>query len=659
MEKLFLQIVNISLVASWLILAVFGLRLVLRRGPKWVTCILWGLVAVRLVFPFSIESGISLIPSAKPLPDDFVYTSRPYIDSGVAAIDQVINPIVSVVLDADTISNGSNTGLITDTDSVIDTNLTTSVNPARIASFVCSRIWVTGIILVLLYAIISTIMLKRRIATATLIDKGIKQSERVQSPFVFGVFNPVIYLPYGLDEADLRYVIEHEKAHIKRRDNIWKPIAFVILAVYWFNPVIWLAYICLCKDIEAACDEKVIKDMDIESRRAYSAALLKCSVKKKMITACPVAFGENGVKMRIKDVMNYRKPAFWVICVAVLSCIIVAVCFLTNPKNKQGNNGETTTSGNTIEEQTDTEIEIQTEKENITETESSTEKENTTEAESSTEIDMTTETGTTTEVEPTTAMGTDIEDLLGFDPKELIAPEAGEVTIRDDSDAIAKLCENEVEFYRNNLVVSAHETATVNGKKLHKSRDYTNINISYGDESAEIPVDDSKVEDCGLFDIDGDGIEENILYCVSGARGWERLYVIGLSGKITVASLEFDWPEYTCLMKKDGIVIVNIPEFGEEFAVKIKEGNPDRDYFWDKEGNFLRNEYFNLDENGDYYIDTRFMEQTWHAYFSEGKLYFVRTAWANLGGPATTAFTCYEKYGYENGQLVLIERMYN
>ena len=545
MEKLFLQIVNISLVASWLILAVFVLRLVLRRAPKWITCILWGLVAIRLVFPFSIESGMSLIPSAKPLPDDFVYTSRPYIDSGVDAIDQVINPIVSVVLDADSISNGSNTDLITDTDPVIDTNLTTSVNPARIASFVCSRIWLTGIILVLLYAIISTIMLKRRIATATLLDKGIKQSERVQSPFVFGVINPIIYLPYGLDEADLRYVIEHEKAHIKRRDNIWKPLAFVILAVYWFNPVIWLAYVYLCKDIEAACDEKVIKDMDIESRRAYSTALLKCSVKKKMITACPVAFGENGVKMRIKDVMNYKKPAFWIVCVAILSCIIVAVCFLTNPKDKQGNNDETTTSGNLLEEQTDTEIEIQTERENITETEYSTEKENTTEAESSTEIDMTAETGTNTEVEPTTAIGTDIEDLLGFDPEELIAPEAGEVTIRDDSAAIAELFENEVEFYRNNLVVSAHETATVNGKELHISRDYTKINISYGDESAEITVDDSRVEDCGLFDIDGDGIEENILYSVSGARGWERLYVIGLSGKITVASLEFDWPEYT------------------------------------------------------------------------------------------------------------------
>ena len=317
MEKIFLQFVNNSLVASWLILTVLLLRPVLKRVPKWTKTLMWSIVAIRLIFPFSIESTLSLIPSAKPLPEDFVTTSHPHIASGIPAVDKIVNPVVTLSLNvSDTAEN---------------------VNPTQLISYIFARIWIVGILVMVTYAVMSTIVLKRRLRTATLYEKGIKQSEKVQSPFVLGVFRPVIYIPYRLDEKALKYVIEHEKAHIQRRDYIWKPLGFLLLSVYWFHPLVWVGYVFLCKDIEAACDERVIREMDVEGRRAYSAALLECSVKKRMITACPVAFGENGVKTRIKDVMNYKKPAFWVIIFSVIICILIAVCFLTVPKEDEKN----------------------------------------------------------------------------------------------------------------------------------------------------------------------------------------------------------------------------------------------------------------------------------------------------------------------------------
>ncbi|MBQ3169140.1 MAG: M56 family metallopeptidase, partial [Clostridia bacterium] len=195
-----------------------------------------------------------------------------------------------------------------------------------------SRIWFVGLGCMLAYTAFSYYLLKRKVATAVPFKRGIKQSEYVDSPFVLGILRPVIYLPFGMAEADRAHVIAHEKAHIRRRDHWWKPIGFLLLSIYWFNPLLWVAYILLCRDIEAACDEKVIRDMDKDSRRAYSTALLNCSVHRHRIAACPLAFGETGVKQRVKGVMNYRKPAFWVILIALVITIIVAVCFLTNPK---------------------------------------------------------------------------------------------------------------------------------------------------------------------------------------------------------------------------------------------------------------------------------------------------------------------------------------
>ena len=314
MEALFLKLVNMSITASWLVLAIIVVRLIFKKAPKWILCLLWGLVAFRLICPFSIESAMSLIPSAEPLPQEIIYTAEPQIHSGVPVIDNAVNPVLE--------------------SSMTPAELT-SANPTQIWSFILSQVWILGMVLMFAYTLVSYLLLKRKVATAIPLVKGIKQSEYVDSPFVLGIIRPVIYLPFSMEEGDMAYVIAHEKAHIRRRDHWWKPFGFLLLSVYWFNPVLWVAYILLCRDIEAACDEKVIKDMEKDERRAYSTALLNCSIHRRRIAACPLAFGETGVKARVKSVMNYKKPAFWVILIALLVSIIVAVCFLTNPKNEE------------------------------------------------------------------------------------------------------------------------------------------------------------------------------------------------------------------------------------------------------------------------------------------------------------------------------------
>ena len=311
MDKLFITIVNNGLVASWIILAVIVLRKLLNRIPKWVNCLLWGLVAIRLAIPFSIESIFSLIPSAKPVPADIEYAKIPKIDSGMHAVNTVINPVLENHFAVKEIA---------------------SVNPIQVIIFISSYIWLIGVIGLLIYAFVSFIMLKRQVKNAQAIDKGIFRSGTIDSPFILGFVKPSIYIPDYLDDEAYICVTEHEKAHIKRGDFIWKPFGFLILSVYWFNPLCWFAYIMLCKDIEYACDEKVTKDKDKNWKATYCQVLLDCSSKRKMIAACPVAFGEVSVKDRIKFVIRYKKPTLGMIVLAFVACIVVGICFLTNPK---------------------------------------------------------------------------------------------------------------------------------------------------------------------------------------------------------------------------------------------------------------------------------------------------------------------------------------
>ena len=310
MTESFLNVVNMSISASWLVCAVLLLRLLLKKAPKWINVLLWGIVAVRLICPFSFESVLSLIPSSQTINPE-IALNAPVIDSGVTIIDNVINPIIG--------------------EATISLQPEKDVNLFQFIMPYLAGVWLVGIAALLIYTLISFLRLKRKIGTAVLLRDNIYQSEAVVSPFVLGVIKPKIYLPFNMNGQDMNHVIAHEQAHIRRKDHFWKPLGFLILTLHWFNPVVWFGYILLCRDIELACDEKVVKELNNEQRADYSEALLACSVNRRMIAACPLAFGEVGVKDRVKSVLNYKKPAFWIIVVAIIVSITVAVCFLTNP----------------------------------------------------------------------------------------------------------------------------------------------------------------------------------------------------------------------------------------------------------------------------------------------------------------------------------------
>ena len=311
MNELFLKIINMSISASWLILAVLILRLVLKKAPKWVNVLLWGIVAVRLICPLSFESALSLIPSAETFPEKIISGPSFDIQTGISPVDNRINDYLG-----DRYFEG----------------VTVPTNNGNSIMTILTIVWTIGILLLVAYTVISYWRLHREIDTAVRYKDNIFQSENVSSPFVLGLIKPRIYLPFKLDGQNLEHVLAHEKAHIHRKDHWWKPLGFLLLIIHWFNPLMWLAYVLLCRDIELACDEKVIKELGNEQRADYTQALVACSVNRRMIAACPLAFGEVGVKERVKSVMNYKKPAFWVIILAVIACVIVAVCFLTNPK---------------------------------------------------------------------------------------------------------------------------------------------------------------------------------------------------------------------------------------------------------------------------------------------------------------------------------------
>ena len=311
MAAVFLKLLNLSISASWLVLAVLVLRLISKRSPKWVNVLLWGIVALRLVLPFSIESALSLIPSAETVsPAAVQFDPAPTITSGVSVIDNAVNPALSEHFAAAP---------------------TASVNPLYVWTEIAGWVWLIGLGAMLLYALVSYLRLRRRVSVSLCVRENIYLCDAISSPFILGVVKPCIYLPSGLDEVQRQNVLSHEQAHLARRDHWWKPLGFALLAVYWFNPVLWLAYALLCRDIELACDERVIRTMDESAVKTYSTVLLACSMPRKAVITCPLAFGEVGVKERVKNALRYKKPAFWVVAASVAVCVVVAVCFLTNP----------------------------------------------------------------------------------------------------------------------------------------------------------------------------------------------------------------------------------------------------------------------------------------------------------------------------------------
>ena len=316
MSELFLKIVNMSISASWVVIAVLTLRFCLKKAPKWVNVLLWGIVAARMVFPFSIESVLSLIPSAETISPTIMMEQSPSVQTGVPALNHVINPVIS--------------GSFTPAPGA-------SANPLQIWIPVLAGIWLFGIAALFLYSAVSYWRLRRKVCEAVILRGNIYQSEKVCSPFVLGIIKPKIYLPYHMDSREMDHVIAHEQTHIRRKDHWWKPLGFLLLTIHWFNPLMWLSYILLCRDNELACDEKVIREMGNEQRADYTQALVACSVNRRVIAACPLAFGEVGVKERVKSVMNYKKPAFWIVLASVIICAAAAVCFLTNPKSEGSN----------------------------------------------------------------------------------------------------------------------------------------------------------------------------------------------------------------------------------------------------------------------------------------------------------------------------------
>lgn len=317
MGEIFLKLLNMSITASWLIVAVLGIRLLFRKIPKWVTCLLWGVVAIRLIFPFSIESECSLQPSAEPIKSSTIVEGEvvpfvPSIDSDLGIVENTVNPI------------------LVDTFAYQETE---SAAPLQVFTGIAGSVWLCGMIVLLIFAAASMIRLRLCVREAILYKENNYICDAVKSPFILGIVKPRIYLSSALNEEEMDYIIAHEKAHLRRKDHLWKPFGYLLLCIYWFNPLCWVAYIMLCKDIELACDEKVIRDMNFEDKKEYSRVLLSCATQRRLVMACPLAFGEVGVKDRVKSVLNYKKPSFWIVLISMVACVVMAVCFLTDPKN--------------------------------------------------------------------------------------------------------------------------------------------------------------------------------------------------------------------------------------------------------------------------------------------------------------------------------------
>lgn len=306
MAAVFAKLVSISIVANWLILAVILLRVLLKKAPRWITCILWALVAVRLVFPFSIESPVSLIPETTSVIQEAVDTN-------------LIHPEVVP----------SDTAVFTTQEE----NSNTYIGSKPSVSII-PFVWCFGVCLMLCYLVFSYFKMLWLVREAVPEREKIWVCDAVTTPFILGIIRPKIYLPSGLLEPNREYVIAHEQSHLRCKDHWWKPMAFVLLSVFWFDPIMWIAYTLVCRDIEFACDERVVHHYGLPEKKAYSEALLECSSNRKLVLACPVAFGETAVIQRVRNVLNYKRPRFWVILICIIVIIITAIGFLTVPAKK-------------------------------------------------------------------------------------------------------------------------------------------------------------------------------------------------------------------------------------------------------------------------------------------------------------------------------------
>lgn len=344
MSRIFLEILNNSIMASYLILAVILLRVILKKTPKWSVCLLWGMVAVRLLIPISLESAFSVIPASKPITVEEFDAIKSNTEDSILKEQETNNYFNSEVWEsiADEKIPGENSiGIDSDSEKFFKEHLANHLG-------IISGIWLMGMTMLLTYAVLSFTGLKRKVAASICLYDNVYICDEIDSPFVLGIVKPRIYLSSQTPSEVWEPILKHERGHLGRGDHIWKLLGFFLVAIYWFNPLSWVAYILFCKDMELACDEKATKDMDKKQRADYCQALLACSMNQKLAKVCPVAFGEVGVKERIKQVLNYKKPSFWMILLAVIVCVVVSVCFMTNPKSQEegsltnSENGEAT-----------------------------------------------------------------------------------------------------------------------------------------------------------------------------------------------------------------------------------------------------------------------------------------------------------------------------
>ncbi len=333
MEIIFLKLLNRSIAAGWLILAVLVLRFLFRKAPGWFFCALWGIVALRLLCPFSPVSPLSLLPSGETLsPYTVQFSTEPEIQSGVPALDHALNPIIQ---DTFAPSPGA------------------SVNPLYVWTFFAAVLWGIGAFCLLAHGLAALIRIRSRIRESVPFRDNLRLCDSINAPFILGILRPRIYLPADTDQAQLPYILAHEQAHLKRLDHWWKPLAYLLLSVYWFHPLIWVAYHLFCRDLELACDEKVIRDLSLEEKKAYSHALVSCSLQQRLVLTCPLAFGEISVKKRVNRILHYQKPALWLLAAAAAAGIITAVCFLTDPpENIPGLQPDYETPSDTLDAQT-------------------------------------------------------------------------------------------------------------------------------------------------------------------------------------------------------------------------------------------------------------------------------------------------------------------
>ena len=333
LRQLFVGSLNLAVAASWLIAALLLLRPLLKKlAPKWVLCALWALVAVRLVCPVALQSDLSVYRLA----GDAVQSSGQvtyFQDTGFCGDVRYRPATLLPGVSAETPSTPDNT--VPDTITTADA-IPRPQTPARSVDMnLPSILWAVGIYVMLMLALAGYLSLREDVAASIPLEGNVYLCDSIKSPFILGMFRPRIYLTSGMDEAARVCVLRHESAHLRRGDHLWKPLGFLLLAVYWYNPLVWAAYILFCRDMELACDERVIRDMAAEERATYSQALLDCSRGRHWVAACPLAFGEVGVKTRVKAVLWYKKPAFWAVLAAVVVCAVVTVCFLTNPKGTE------------------------------------------------------------------------------------------------------------------------------------------------------------------------------------------------------------------------------------------------------------------------------------------------------------------------------------